>query len=42
MLDPTAEYEVVAKGLNASPGAASGEIVFDAETAEARGGRARA
>jgi pyruvate,orthophosphate dikinase len=38
MLDPKAEYEVVAKGLNASPGAASGAIVFDAETAEQRGG----
>jgi pyruvate, orthophosphate dikinase len=38
MLDPKAEYEVVAKGLNASPGAASGAIVFDAETAERRGG----
>ena len=38
MLDPAAEYEVAAKGLNASPGAASGAIVFDAETAERRGG----
>jgi pyruvate, orthophosphate dikinase len=28
---------VVAKGLNASPGAASGAIVFDADTAEERG-----
>ncbi|MGH3119356.1 MAG: pyruvate, phosphate dikinase, partial [Gaiellales bacterium] len=37
MLDPAAEYEIVAKGLNASPGAASGAIVFDAETAERRG-----
>jgi pyruvate,orthophosphate dikinase len=37
MLDPKAEYEVVAKGLNASPGAASGAIVFDAGTAEQRG-----
>ena len=37
MLDPAAEYEVAAKGLNASPGAASGAIVFDAETAERRG-----
>src|SRR5712691_10058987 len=37
MLDPQAEFEVAAKGLNASPGAASGEIVFDADTAEARG-----
>jgi pyruvate, orthophosphate dikinase len=37
MLDPTAEWEVVAKGLNASPGAASGKIVLDADTAEQRG-----
>ena len=37
MIDPTAEVQVVAKGLNASPGAASGVIVFDADTAEERG-----
>jgi pyruvate,orthophosphate dikinase len=37
MLDPSAEFEVAGKGLNASPGAASGGIVFDAETAEERG-----
>jgi pyruvate,orthophosphate dikinase len=37
MIDPDAEYEVVARGLNASPGAAAGTIVFDADTAEARG-----
>jgi pyruvate,orthophosphate dikinase len=37
MIDTAAEFEVVAKGLNASPGAASGAIVFDADTAEARG-----
>src|SRR5918912_521022 len=37
MLDPKADFEVVAKGLNASPGAASGKIVFDADTAEERG-----
>jgi pyruvate,orthophosphate dikinase len=37
MLDPQADFEVAAKGLNASPGAASGEIVFDADTAEDRG-----
>jgi pyruvate,orthophosphate dikinase len=36
-IDPAAEVEVVAKGLNASPGAASGAIVFDADTAEERG-----
>jgi pyruvate, orthophosphate dikinase len=37
MLDPTADWEVAAKGLNASPGAASGMIVLDADTAERRG-----
>jgi pyruvate, orthophosphate dikinase len=37
MLDPTAEWEVAAKGLNASPGAACGKIVLDADTAEQRG-----
>ena len=37
MIDPTAEFEVAAKGLNASPGAASGAVVFDADTAEERG-----
>ncbi|RDI75085.1 pyruvate, phosphate dikinase [Gaiella occulta] len=37
MIDPTAEIEVAAQGLNASPGAASGQIVLDADTAEERG-----
>ena len=32
-LDPNAEMTVLAKGLPASPGAASGEIVFDADEA---------
>jgi len=32
-LDPTAEKMVIAKGLPASPGAASGELVFDADEA---------
>jgi pyruvate,orthophosphate dikinase len=36
MLDPDATYEVVAQGLNASPGAASGAIVFDADSAAER------
>jgi pyruvate, orthophosphate dikinase len=36
MIDPKASLEVAAKGLNASPGAASGGIVFDAETAVER------
>ncbi len=33
MIDPKAEFEVAATGLNASPGAASGKAVFDADTA---------
>ncbi len=33
-LDPAAETRVIAKGLPASPGAASGEIVFDPDEAE--------
>jgi pyruvate, orthophosphate dikinase len=37
MLDPTAQWEVAAKGLNASPGAGAGKIVLDADTAEQRG-----
>ncbi len=37
MIDPTAKWEIAAKGLNASPGAASGKIVLDADTAEERG-----
>ena len=37
MIDPEAEYRVAAKGLNASPGAATGKIVLDADTAEDRG-----
>ena len=37
MLDPTAQWDVAANGLNASPGAASGKIVLDADTAEQRG-----
>jgi pyruvate,orthophosphate dikinase len=37
MLDPRASYDIAATGLNASPGAASGKIVFDADTAAARG-----
>ena len=39
-LDPKAERKVIAKGLPASPGAASGKVVFTADEAEkqARGG----
>ena len=36
-LDPDATFEVAAQGLNASPGAASGKIVLDADSAEERG-----
>ena len=35
-LDPSAPRDVLTKGLPASPGAASGEIVFDSDTAETR------
>ena len=35
-LDPSAHRDVLTKGLPASPGAASGLVVFDAETAERR------
>jgi pyruvate, orthophosphate dikinase len=37
MIDPSAEYEVAAKGLNASPGAATGTVAFDADSAAERG-----
>jgi pyruvate, orthophosphate dikinase len=37
MIDPKAKVEIAAHGLNASPGAASGAIVLDADTAEERG-----
>jgi pyruvate,orthophosphate dikinase len=37
MLDPNAQFDVAARGLNASPGAASGGVVLDADTAEERG-----
>jgi pyruvate, orthophosphate dikinase len=37
-LDPKAARDVLTKGLPASPGAASGVIVFDADTAEKRSG----
>jgi len=35
-IDPSQGFEVVARGLNASPGAACGAIVFDPDTAVAR------
>jgi pyruvate,orthophosphate dikinase len=37
MIDPEADYEAAAKGLNASPGAATGKVVLDADRAEERG-----
>src|SRR6266550_3445715 len=37
MIDPATRWEVATKGLNASPGAACGAIVLDADTAEDRG-----
>src|SRR5207247_1621729 len=39
MIDPNAHVEAAAKGLNASPGAACGAIVLDADSAEERGTR---
>ncbi|HEX5250076.1 MAG TPA: pyruvate, phosphate dikinase [Gaiellales bacterium] len=36
-IDPNADLDVLATGLNASPGAAVGKAVFDADTAESRG-----
>jgi pyruvate,orthophosphate dikinase len=36
-IDPTVKLNVIAKGLPASPGAASGQVVFDADEAEALG-----
>ncbi len=40
-IDPEAERRVLATGLPASPGAAAGEIVFDADEAEALKGQGR-
>jgi len=37
MIDPDTKVEVAARGLNASPGAASGKVVLEADTAEERG-----
>jgi len=41
-LDPKAARDVLTQGLPASPGAASGAIVLDAETAESRAARGEA
>ncbi|MHB8792369.1 MAG: pyruvate, phosphate dikinase [Thermoleophilia bacterium] len=37
MIDPSQSYEALTQGLNASPGAAVGKVVFDADTAAERG-----
>src|SRR5580692_11788582 len=42
MLDPSAKLNVLTRGLPASPGAASGKIVFSAEEAESCAGRGEA
>ena len=36
-LDPNGKYDVLTTGLGASPGAAVGQVVFDADVAEERG-----
>jgi pyruvate,orthophosphate dikinase len=41
MIDPRAELKVIAKGLPASPGAASGEVVFTADDAVAKANAGR-
>ena len=41
-IDPNERYDQACKGLNASPGAASGQAVFDADTAEAWGKQGKA
>ena len=40
-LDPSAPKKVLARGLSASPGAASGHIVFNADEAERRAGQGK-
>ena len=39
MIDPNSKIQPIAKGLNASPGAASGIVVFDTEEASTLGGK---
>src|SRR5207245_2090982 len=41
-IDPKAKVKVIAKGIDASPGAASGKAVFDADRAEALGKKGEA
>jgi pyruvate,orthophosphate dikinase len=36
-IDPNAKVDVIAKGLNASPGAASGKVIFDTDEADELG-----
>ncbi|WP_317997490.1 pyruvate, phosphate dikinase [Vulcanimicrobium alpinum] len=38
-IDPNEQFEVAGVGLNASPGAATGQVVFDADTAAERGAK---
>jgi pyruvate, orthophosphate dikinase len=38
-IDPEADVTVLAKGLDASPGAATGEVIFDSDEAAERGGK---
>lgn len=40
-IDPGADYDVLAKGLPASPGAASGNVVFNADEAEKLGDKGK-
>src|SRR5207344_3344671 len=42
MLDPSAKTTVLGRGLPASPGAASGKVVFSADEAEAAASRGEA
>ncbi len=41
-IDPAEHYQPACKGLNASPGAASGQVVFDADTARTLGNAGKA
>lgn len=41
-VDPNAKYQIAGTGLNASPGAATGQVVFDADTAEVLGKQGKA
>ncbi len=41
-IDPKEKYEIACTGLNASPGAAAGQVAFDADTAEKWGNGGKA